>query len=86
MWALYVYRELMLNSLKEKLKFAILLAPDAFTYSLICIVWEPLYRLCIFVGLAEKGMEWIPFQFGFIVFVLLFSYRYIVYLIKQKSK
>ncbi|KID37948.1 hypothetical protein QT16_11695 [Pseudoalteromonas distincta] len=76
----------MLNSLKEKLKFAILLAPDAFTYSLIFIVWEPLYRLCIFVGLAEKGMEWIPFQFGLIVFVLLFSYRYIVYLIKQKSK
>jgi|GEM_PF-3590277 len=76
----------MFNLLKEKLKFAILLAPDALAYSLICIVWEPLYRLCILVGLAETGLEWFPFKFGLIVFGLLFSYRYIAYLIKRKSK
>lgn len=76
----------MFNLLKEKLKFAILLAPDAFAYSLVCIVWEPLYRLCILAGLAETGLEWFPFKFGLIVFALLFSYRYTVYSIKRKSK
>jgi len=76
----------MFNLLKVKLKFVILLAPDAFAYSLVCIVWEPLYRICILVGLAETGLEWFPFKFGLIVFALLFSYRYTVYLIKRKSK
>lgn len=75
----------MLTHIKRILIFILLTSPKAVSIAGVLLFWEFLYRMLVFVGVLDSGMEGFPLSASAVAFTVLFSFDFIVLRIKNSS-
>lgn len=76
----------MLSMLKKASIFVILLCPEGIAILLVCSVMELIYRATISLGFSNDSFEYLSLGFGVVIFVIMFTLKFIAYFIKKNNK
>ena len=73
----------MLKRLKDSAVFVLVFCPEGVAVAILGSLMELIYRACVFFKLLNSGLELLPFIGGFVLFVVLFAWKILVYFLKR---